>query len=341
MNKRKFYAAPEFIRKIDWSELRGQKTVLIKLADAIRDTPPQPYKKDGVEMALILMPKETEDVLEGILGLIDAAQDYAVDVLGIPEMHIFDFEEEEDREGKRKPVAEDKLEGETDEEYFARTNAQTIFWMHIEGTFLYENEDMSEEFIKSIVDDEQHAAAIKDKIRRDILNDVQTNPDNFNRDEDGNLTYDYTMYDYGFAIEEYCREQFNKDKTKQLWLCSNCGSDNIEMKVWRHANYFEPDNNDRDDSTEDDECYCRDCNLVGEAINSELKYAAKVVGFQVVDDEAGDIHPDMEGSFCLYNLSQANKMLHSKHDEGNWKLLTIWSGDVEEPTIMFEGDPRD
>jgi hypothetical protein len=26
---------------------------------------------------------------------------------------------------------------------------------------------------------------------------------------------------------------------------------------------------------------------------------------------------------------------------GNWKLLCIWSGDVEEPTIMFEGDPRD
>jgi len=247
MNKRKFNAAPEFIRKIDWSMLRGQKAVLIKLADTIRDTKPQPVKFQDSEMVAILIPKETEDVLEGILGLIDAAQDYAVDVLGIPDMHIYDFEQEEERE----------------------LNVPT-------------------------------------GIKAAKGGELKTG-----------------------------------DETKQLWLCSNCGSDNIEMKVWRHANYFEPDNNDRDDSTEDDECYCRDCNLVGEAINSELKYAAKVVGFQVVDDEAGDIHPDMDGSFCLYNLSQANKMLHSKHDEGNWKLLTIWSGDVEEPTIMFEGDPRD
>jgi hypothetical protein len=26
---------------------------------------------------------------------------------------------------------------------------------------------------------------------------------------------------------------------------------------------------------------------------------------------------------------------------GNWKLLTIWTGDVEDATPMFEGDPRD
>jgi len=27
-------------------------------------------------------------------------------------------------------------------------------------------------------------------------------------------------------------------------------------------------------------------------------------------------------------------------DDLNWRLLTIWEGDVEEPTMMFEGDPR-
>src|SRR5690606_1775643 len=92
---------------------------------------------------------------------------------------------------------------------------------------------------------------------------------------------------------------------------------------------------------EDDLGYCQDCELHSELILSTVKASAKLEGFQVVDDEAGDIHPDMDGSFCLYNMSQAQKMLHSKHDEGNWKLLAIWTGDVEEPTIMFEGDPRD
>ena len=66
-------------------------------------------------MTIIMMPKDTEDVLEGILGLIDAVQDYAVDVLGIPEMHVFDFEEEENREKS------------TPEENFARESAENIF----------------------------------------------------------------------------------------------------------------------------------------------------------------------------------------------------------------------
>lgn len=103
MNKRKFNAAPEFIKKIDWSDLRGQKGVLITLADTIRDTKPQP----NTDMVVLMLPKETEDVLESILGLIDAVQDYAVDVLGIPEMHVFDFEQEEEREGVE-PVSKSK-----------------------------------------------------------------------------------------------------------------------------------------------------------------------------------------------------------------------------------------
>jgi len=245
MNKRKFNAAPEFIRKIDWSMLRGQKAVLIKLADTIRDTKPQPVKFQDSEMVAILIPKETEDVLEGILGLIDAAQDYAVDVLGIPDMHIYDFEQEEERE----------------------LNVPT-------------------------------------GIKAAKGGELKTG-----------------------------------DETKQLWLCPNCGSDNVEFKVWANANTNEV--SDTDAPMEDEDCFCNDCKEHGELILSTVKADAKIEGFQVVDDEAGDIHPDMDGSFCLYNLSQANKMLHSKHDEGNWKLLTIWSGDVEEPTIMFEGDPRD
>jgi general secretion pathway protein D len=61
------------------------------------------------------------------------------------------------------------------------------------------------------------------------------------------------------------------------------------MKVLRHANYFEPDNNDRDDSTEDDESYCRDCEQTGDVVLETIPASKKVVGFQVVDEDAGDI----------------------------------------------------
>jgi hypothetical protein len=229
MNKRKFNSAPEFIRKIDWSDLRGQKAVLIKLADTIRNTKPQP----NTDMVVLMLPKDTEDVLEGILGLIDAAQDYAVDVLGIPEMHVYDFELEEERENSTA-----------------------------------------------------------------------------------------------------------KKETKTLWLCGSCGSDNVEHKAWVKANT----NEILDSETGDDLGYCADCGQNVVINTAELKASAEVVGFQVVDDERGEIHPTMEGSFCLYNLSQAREMLEGSPTmkfAGNWKLLTIWTGDVEDATPMFEGDPRD
>ena len=44
----------------------------------------------------------------------------------------------------------------------------------------------------------------------------------------------------------------------------------------------------------------------------------------------------MDGSFCIYNLTWCMDRV----DEGNWRLLTIWEGDVEEPTMMFEDCPR-
>ena len=182
--------AEEIIKGIDWSELRNQKQVLIKVIDELRTF--TGFSLDAVEKA------EKAEQLEGILHLIDTIQDYAVDEISIPEIHIYDFELEEERDN------------ETPEEKFARENAEIIFQMRIEGEGLYMDDDMSEEFIKSIVDNEQHASAIKNVIRESILNDVKTNPNDFNKDEEGNLTYDYTMYDYGFAIEDYCREIFNK-----------------------------------------------------------------------------------------------------------------------------------
>ena len=64
--------------------------------------------------------------------------------------------------------------------------------------------------------------------------------------------------------------------------------------------------------------------------------------FQVVDADV-NMHPHMDASFCLYNLEQARSMLDDDNQgDEQWELLAIWTGEVEEPTFMFElGELRD
>ena len=65
---------------------------------------------------------------------------------------------------------------------------------------------------------------------------------------------------------------------------------------------------------------------------------SSIIGYQVVDKKTGEIHPDMDGSFCIYSLSQAMEMHKTSN---NWEYLIIKEGDIEEPTMMFEGNPND
>lgn len=296
---------PYFVEKIDWSELRNQKRLLLETIN-----------NDAVS-------PEHKEALEGILALIDAAQDYAVDEMNMNANDIYDIELEESRDV------------ETPEEKFARELAENIYSMHIEGSFIYENEEMSEEFIKSILDDEQHATAIKNIIRLAILEDVQNGTIT-------SLEYHIEMYNYGYKIEDYCLEQFYKDKTKTLWLCSNCASDNVQFKTWTDANTFKA--TDDECPMEDEDCYCKDCKTNGQLIHQEMPFLKKVIGFQVLGYDGGIYvlkHPQMDNHSNVYNLSQAREMLNGfENDWRNFKLVTIWSGDIEEPTMMFEGNPR-
>jgi len=131
-----------------------------------------------------------------------------------------------------------------------------------------------------------------------------------------------------------------KKKTKTLMICPNCNSDNVQLKAWVKPN---EDNKIVDLAEGDDMGWCNDCELPSAIASLDLKTSAKVIGFQVVGEEGtaeeGNIHPYMDASFCLYSLSKARRMLNS-NVKGQWRLLTAWSGDVEEPTKMFRGDPR-
>lgn len=69
---------PEFVTKIDWDMLKGQKRILLEVIN-----------KDE------LNPEEKEG-LEGILSLIDSLQDAAVDEYGLAENLVFDLHPDEE-----------------------------------------------------------------------------------------------------------------------------------------------------------------------------------------------------------------------------------------------------
>ena len=62
--------APQFIQNIDWKLLRKQKRTLLKIANDIDNVPKLEH-------------------VEGIIVLIDALQDYAVDIAELKEREVF------------------------------------------------------------------------------------------------------------------------------------------------------------------------------------------------------------------------------------------------------------
>jgi hypothetical protein len=74
--------AEELLKNIDWSELRNQKRILLNVINDDGHLPNEDPKHD----------------LRGLLYLIDNLQEYACDVLNIPSIDIYDFEDEDDME---------------------------------------------------------------------------------------------------------------------------------------------------------------------------------------------------------------------------------------------------
>jgi hypothetical protein len=146
-------------------------------------------------------------------------------------------------------------------------------------------------------------------------------------------------------LTELCTNHFSKKKTKSIWVCSKCGSDNVEVRL----NAYVRLNNvigDLKDSYDND-FFCVDCETESKPINIEINSDIKVIGFQAIGmpntDVKGKPHPDMKSIYSVYNLSQIKKMLDIELDIGNsgYRLSTVWSNMFKsEPEIMFEGNPR-
>jgi len=87
---------PEVIRNIDWSKLSIQKTDVLH---TIQDLEIESIEASSAgEEELSDRYKEQIESLQGIVNLIDALQDYAVDEMNMSENDVYDFEQEEERE---------------------------------------------------------------------------------------------------------------------------------------------------------------------------------------------------------------------------------------------------
>jgi len=80
------------INKIDFTELRNQKTTLLETIRFLEESGIMSEFDPNVDTVEIV------NNLTGILHLIDSLQDYAVDELGWDQMLVFDFEKEDERE---------------------------------------------------------------------------------------------------------------------------------------------------------------------------------------------------------------------------------------------------
>ncbi len=123
-----------------------------------------------------------------------------------------------------------------------------------------------------------------------------------------------------------------KKETKTLYTCPICGSPNVQGKYWVNLNNPEIKNIE---AIENEDFWCDDCENYIDSVNvTEAPKDAKVIGYQVVGRDGtkleGKIHPDMAGSFCVYPL----KWAQARNDRRNWRLLTVWEGDIEEPTFV-------
>jgi hypothetical protein len=308
--------AQEFFKGIDWSELRNQKRTLLETIEWLNNFPANPISKQ----------------LDGIVHLIDALQDYAVDELGINENSIFDFEDEE------------KREKETPEETFAREMAEMVYELSVESDGIYFNipEGMTNEEVDAITTDKYHSDIMKGDLKAKILEDVLNTPHEFERDEDGKLCYDYHLVtDYGGIVDKYVRQLFYKDKVKTLYRCPHCQSDNVEVKMWVKANTNEISSSDANNCNEDS--FCNDCCGDGAIQLDTIPYLHNLVGFRVVN-KSGDYHPKLKSinGALICNLYQASEMLEDVDKDGNtqWKLQSVWAEEVDESLHIFGGEPR-
>jgi len=235
-------------------------------------------------------------------------------------------------------------------EDFAQRMSEELFQMRLEdiscalSLTAFNNEvEIPDSYVDKVLEDEQHCTAIKEQIRLSVLLSVQTDPRKYKevkslKDGSTKFVYSSDTYDHAYIMDNYIEDQYEKDNPimEARYICSHCGSDNVQVKAWVKPNL----GHKFVDEVEGDELgWCDDCGLYSVIETKEMNVRNHVIGFQVDLDSNDEMHPDMDASFCVYSLPQVQKMINK--DKNRWNLLAIYDDTIEEPTMMFNGDPRD
>jgi len=237
-------------------------------------------------------------------------------------------------------------------EKFANAMSDQLYQMRSEDINLNtlfddDGKQIPVDFIDKALNSTTYTEQMKLLIRLSVLDDVTKNPNKYYQKhtgagDDTEYVYSDDVYDHAYLVDHYIEDLYANTQTKTVYICSHCNSDNVQVQAWVRPNqgmqYV-------DEVAEGDmPGWCDDCGLSAVIETTEVKRRHKVVGFQVADDNRDGVeqHPHMDASFCLYSLEQARAMLDDDNNgDEQWKLVAIWTADVEEPTMMFEGDPRD
>ena len=149
---------------------------------------------------------------------------------------------------------------------FALAMSEQLFEMRGEDlvtTILFAYPDESEQipvdFIDGILDEDIHIAAIKERLRVELLEQVQQCPTHFVQDNTGNYVYSVEVYDYAYLVDVYIKEQYEEANPvlKTVMVCDDCGGINVQSRGWVRPNQ----NNEFVDlmSEEVQDNYCDDC----------------------------------------------------------------------------------
>ena len=115
----------------------------------------------------------------------------------------------------------------------------------------------------------------------------------------------------------------------QIQVCKKCGYNHVEKLAWVDINTKKFMDNDDDGDTWCPICIEKNLYLVNNTDKGE------VIGFQVEsNNNEHEIHPNMDSSFCVYSFEQVQNMID---DDDKWKIVCVYDGDIEEPTMMFKG----
>ena len=172
-----------------------------------------------------------------------------------------------------------------------------------------------------------------------MLLDVTANPDDY--DLNGSeYVYSGNIYSHAYLVDDYIHDEYIRDHPEfhTVFMCPECGSDNVQVKAW-----VRPNENAKlvDYLTEQvADGFCDDCHQHVMTDTVEMNVRHEVIGYQVCNDNTDQLHPKMLDNKMVYNILDADAMLRDLTTDGDWKLKTIWTADIENPVKMFSGDPR-